>query len=140
MEPIVVTWREILLAGAIVVFVYIAEAVLFLLKMQRSAANSRHLPLEALQARVTTLEAELSALKEMLDRPVPLAIVAKPVSEPEISPSTVSAPIENTGGSAYSRAIVLARQGVDADSLSSNCGISRGEAELIIALHRFDST
>ncbi|HVC48678.1 MAG TPA: DUF2802 domain-containing protein [Burkholderiales bacterium] len=36
---------------------------------------------------------------------------------------------------AYSVAIDLARQGRSAQSLASECGISRAEAELIIALH-----
>ena len=139
MEPIVVTWREILLVGAIVVFVYIAEAVLFLLKMKRASPPPRSQALDDALLRIDGLESALAAitlrLDELLSRPPAMPMQADPPSPKNDPPAA-----EPGGGSAYSRAIDLARQGVDADSLSTNCGISRGEAELIIALHRFDST
>jgi len=36
----------------------------------------------------------------------------------------------------YNRAILLARQGYDAARLSEECGISRGEAELIVSMQK----
>jgi hypothetical protein len=38
--------------------------------------------------------------------------------------------------SPYNQAIQMARQGLSASEVSSRCGISRGEAELIVALYR----
>lgn len=138
MEPIVVTWREILLVGAVVVFVYIAEAVLFLLKMKRTSPQPRSQALDDALTRIDSLEAALAAMNLRLNElQSPSAI---PVQAEFPSPKNGPPAVEPGSGSAYSRAIDLARQGVDADSLSTNCGISRGEAELIIALHRFDST
>lgn len=40
------------------------------------------------------------------------------------------------GGSPYSQAIAMARRGVSVGEIAASCGISRGEAELIVALHR----
>jgi hypothetical protein len=38
--------------------------------------------------------------------------------------------------SPYNLAIQMARQGANANDVASGCGISRGEAELIVALYR----
>jgi hypothetical protein len=38
--------------------------------------------------------------------------------------------------SPYNQAILMARQGAPAAEVASTCGISRGEAELIVALYR----
>ncbi|WP_084658532.1 DUF2802 domain-containing protein [Chitinimonas taiwanensis] len=37
---------------------------------------------------------------------------------------------------AYAQAIRLAKQGMDSSAVAAGCGISRGEAELIVALYR----
>ncbi|MEJ2573771.1 MAG: DUF2802 domain-containing protein [Gammaproteobacteria bacterium] len=37
---------------------------------------------------------------------------------------------------AYTRAIRLAQKGVDVNELVENCGLSRGEAELLLRIHR----
>lgn len=41
----------------------------------------------------------------------------------------------STGASPYQRAIQLARQGRDVTSIAEGCGLSRGEAELIVSMH-----
>ncbi|WP_269531991.1 DUF2802 domain-containing protein [Chitinimonas sp. BJYL2] len=38
--------------------------------------------------------------------------------------------------SAYSQAMRLAKEGLDSAEVAAGCGISRGEAELIVALYR----
>lgn len=38
--------------------------------------------------------------------------------------------------SAYSQAIRLAQQGLDSAAVAAGCGISRGEADLIVAIYR----
>lgn len=135
MESIVVTWRELLVAGAIVAVVYIAEAGLFLAKLKRTSA-SRPPAFDAIQSKLLVLEQELAELRLQL-----AAIKSVPPPPPVVEPlvPAVAADTVDIPPSTYSRAIELARQGLDADWLSANCGISRGEAELIIALHRFDS-
>lgn len=135
MESIVVTWRELLVAGAIVVAIYVAEACLFLVKLKRTPAP-RQPGQDALMARLAALEDEMAELRVQLA--MATAVVAPQVKEAEVPVATRDALDISPG--AYSKAIELARQGLDADLLSANCGISRGEAELIIALHRFDST
>jgi hypothetical protein len=43
-------------------------------------------------------------------------------------------PLEQT----YAHAIRLAQRGVDVDELVENCGLARGEAELLLRIHRVD--
>ena len=39
----------------------------------------------------------------------------------------------------YAHAIQMAQQGLNVNEVAASCGISRGEAELIVALHRNQS-
>ena len=57
--------------------------------------------------------------------------VARPQGELERLKSATPSAI-----SPYNQAIQMARQGLSASEVSSRCGISRGEAELIVALYR----
>ncbi|PHV12473.1 DUF2802 domain-containing protein [Chitinimonas sp. BJB300] len=43
---------------------------------------------------------------------------------------------EPVGETAYAQAMRLAGQGLDSSAVAAGCGISRGEAELIVALYR----
>jgi hypothetical protein len=40
----------------------------------------------------------------------------------------------------YREAVEMAEQGVDSAEVAENCGISRAEADLIVALHRSRAT
>lgn len=139
MESIVITWRELLLLAAIAIFVYVAEAVMFLLKLKKIRPASSVVDLSAIQRQIDGLAAHVDLLQQSLSK-----LAAQPVSQPEFdkppAPAVMPAasPTRDTP-SAYGKAIELAKQGLDPDSLASQCSISRGEAELIIALHRFDS-
>ena len=63
---------------------------------------------------------------------------APPSHSPQVS--VQSAPVHNAlPTSPYNQAVELAKQGYDAAALASNCGISRGEADLIVALYRTQS-
>lgn len=134
MESIVISWRELLLLAAIAIFVYVAEAVMFLLKLKKIRPSQSAVDLSPIQSQIDNLSERLDLLQQSVAvlavRPVERQ---EPVSIAEIAPPVREAP------SAYSKAIELARQGLDPDSLAQRCSISRGEAELIIALHRFDS-
>lgn len=140
MESIVITWRELLLLAAIAIFVYIAEAVMFLLKLKKIRPATVAVDLSAVQSQIDGLTARVDLLQHSLSK-----FAAQPVElTPDFEQSPVLAvppapPVTRETPSAYGKAIELAKQGLDPDSLASQCSISRGEAELIIALHRFDS-
>jgi len=141
-DPIVVTWRELLLVGAVVALVYVAEAALFYVRLRQATRSARSRGDPAIQARLDVLEQDVATLRHQLlevqltaSRPM---AVAAPTPSAVLVPPERAAPEPPSAG--YSKAIELARQGLDAGYLSANCGISRGEAELIIALHRFDAT
>lgn len=139
MESIVITWRELLLLAAIAIFVYLAEAVMFLLKLKKIRPAAPAVDLSAIQAQIDVLAARVDLLQQSLSK-----FAAQPVPPPDIEQPPVLAvspapPVTRETPSAYGKAIELAKQGLDPDSLASQCSISRGEAELIIALHRFDS-
>lgn len=132
MNAIVVTWRELLVAGAVVLGIYVAEWLMFLRTSKRSRDKAGVTPAvqpnDELEQRIAGLESELSQLKRAF-----VALASQPPrAEEEPSPPASAA-------TPYAQAVELARQGMDAATLSSQCGISRGEAELIIALYRFDS-
>jgi len=123
LESIVITWRELLVVVAIILAVYIAE----LLLLTRSGGASLRKPRllgairqkreeSALRKEVAELQKRIAALEEHLGQPMEAAAPASPPSP-------------------YLRAIQMAKQGHDAESVSSSCGISRSEAELIIAMH-----
>lgn len=65
---------------------------------------------------LSTLRREVESLKSQLE---------------STSNKVPSPPVE----SAYSQAIKLAQQGLDSAAVAAGCGISRGEADLIVAIY-----
>ena len=124
MEAIVVTWRELLLVVIAVLAFQVGE---FLLLMRwlgtpgtrpwRRAAKASAEPgaIEELTREVAELRKRVARLQGEVER-----LQATPA--PSVSP--------------YNLAIQMARQGASAGDVASGCGISRGEAELIVALYR----
>jgi len=114
----VLSWKELLIGGIIVLAVYIAEMLLLLGSGKslglpfgrRRAANSE---LDEIKVRLARLEARLA-----------------PPTENDQSADT----IVEIASTPYSRAFRLAKQGVDVTQVAANCGISRAEAELIVAM------
>lgn len=120
MESIVITWRELLLVVVVVLGVYVAEMLLMMrssgglrkprwlgMIQEKKVETELRRQLEELRHRVEQLEANLPVKKEGDEADTP-----------------------------YNRAILLARQGYDAARLSEECGISRGEAELIVSMQK----
>src|SRR5262249_6118449 len=124
MEAFVVTWRELLVVVIGVLAIYVAELLLLLKwsnkpgrRQGKSGAKAEHdaVAHEALTREVSDLRRQVARLQGEVDK-----LQAPPV--PSVSP--------------YNQAIQMARQGASAGDVASGCGISRGEAELIVALYR----
>jgi uncharacterized protein YciW len=120
-ESIVITWRELLIVVVLLLAVYIAEMLLLMrsgsgLFRKRRAAEPTPNETEtsALRDEVANLRARLDALEHYVQQ-----VQAESTSE----------------SSPYNRAIQMAKQGRDIGSISERCGISRGEAELIVSMH-----
>ena len=113
----VITWKELLLFGIIVLAVYIAELLLLMgsgkslglrfwrRREERQDLAAVKIQLAALEARLAKLEAAGSSAEDM-------EIVSTP----------------------YGKAFTLAKQGMDVAQVALSCGISRAEAELIVAM------
>ena len=123
MEALVVTWREVLVVVIAVLAVYVAELILLLRwsgrwgngakRAVRPSADQR--AVDGLTREVGELRKQVARLQGDLDK-------------------LRSAPAGSV--SPYNLAIQMARQGASASDVASGCGISRGEAELIVALYR----
>lgn len=121
MSGIVITWQQLLFLAVIVIGIYVAELLLFLRKSAQQSSgrgpdSGGRDEMRKLQHDVQVLREEVALLTARLE--------ARPGS------------LDNEAESPYSQAIKLARQGLDSTAVASGCGISRGEAELIVALYR----
>jgi cell division protein FtsB len=123
MESFVITWRELLVVVVLVLAVYIAEMLLLMrsggnrglrLWKKGALASAQNREVEELRVEVRELRERISRLEGDMGKQQSVIEAATP----------------------YNQAIQLAKQGVDASDLAASCGISRGEAELIIALYR----
>lgn len=128
MGSFVITWRELLIIVVLVLAVYVAEMLLLMrFGSARRFSFGRKDSDGAMQVRVpASVTEELASLKEKvasLEREVQHL---KTSSQHNVTP--------------YSQAIQLAQQGLDAGEVAASCGISRGEAELIVALYRSHSS
>lgn len=131
MESFVITWRELLIVVAAVLAIYVAELLLLLRanKTGEPGFNWRRSSLDKVfQSRLENLEIEVADLRQQITQlETGMARVELPSTAPPPPP-----PLQTP----YSQAIQLAQSGLDADAVASSCGISRGEAELIVAMHR----
>lgn len=116
----VITWKELLIAGIIVLAVYIAE-LLLLMSSGKSIGlafwrgRKANFELDELKNRLAAMEIRLARLEESGD-----------------SADTFGEEASNS----YGKAFKLAKQGMDVAQVAASCGISRSEAELIVAMQR----
>ncbi|MEO1765700.1 DUF2802 domain-containing protein [Thiobacter aerophilum] len=114
----VLTWKEVLIGAMVILGVYIAE---LLLLMYSSRGQGGGLWRRGTQAReLMELKRELAELRERLNR---------------LEQASSRAP-EETPATPYTKAFHLAKQGLDVAEVAASCGISRAEAELIVAMQR----
>jgi hypothetical protein len=124
MEAFVVTWRELLVAVVVVLAIHVAELALllrwsgapgprWLRRWARAGAEGS--AGEQLTREIADLRGQVARLQGEIDR-------LRAVPATSVSP--------------YNQAIQMARQGASASEVASGCRISRGEAELIVALYR----
>ncbi len=132
MNGIVITWTQLLYISLVLILFYAAELLLFLRKsaQNKSRTPTEHKELAEQQAQIIELQREVESLKVRL---ATLLVQQAPLST--LSPGMAL----NDDDTPYSQAIRLAQQGADAEKVSAACGISRGEADLIVALYRTGS-
>lgn len=120
MDAIVISWRELLVAIVLAAFVYLLEV--WLGSRRRRAGADKAARGEDMAVELARLREEVTAMRQRLDT------LETRVGAPPSKMSEAETP--------YGRAVRLARDGLSAQELANRCGISRGEAELIVALHR----
>ena len=131
MESFVITWRELLLVAVLVLAVYIAEMLLLMRSAkprgwriwQRGAEANAQAQIK--NREMQSLELEFAQLHEQVDR------LQKELDQMKAQQAAVTP---------YTHAIQMAQQGLNVNEVAASCGISRGEAELIVALHRNQSS
>jgi len=121
LENLTFSGRELLifviLAVVFATVVYLLETLLFSRRRKPAATPQLDEHLEALRGELAALEARVENLE------------AKPPLESAL----------DTQATTLASAMRLAREGASAQELAARLGISRSEAELIIALQRADS-
>lgn len=133
MESFVITWRELLLVAVLVLAVYIAEMLLLMRSAkprgwriwQRGAEANVQAQSQVKNREVQSLELEFALLHEQVDK------LQKELDQLKAQQAAVTP---------YTHAIQMAQQGLNVNEVAASCGISRGEAELIVALHRNQSS
>ncbi len=118
MEGTGLSWQTILIAVAVVVIVQGVALALW-----RWSSNRRVVAATQPQNFLitSTLTQEIDDLKERMAA-LKAEVQGLKATKPAVSP--------------YNQALHMAKQGYGVSEVASQCGISRGEAELIIALYR----
>lgn len=125
--------------------VYAAVAVLVVLAMALWLALRALRRAEQLEQRQAQLEAGLAEAREALERAETAAREAAAENERReaeidgrlagIEEQQEQLRLLDEGSSGYGQAIRLAQQGASAEDLARDCGLNRGEAELLVSLH-----
>ena len=114
LEELTFTGRELLIAVVLATAVYLFEVLLFSRRRKQREEGAHAARMDALQDEIEVLKTRLQALE------------ARPPVESSLDTQALN----------YAEAVRLARVGASADELAASLGISRAEAELIIALRR----
>jgi hypothetical protein len=116
LSTVTLTWAHVLVIAFAAIGVYVIELASFMRAAKRQAHQER-----ATQARLEAMAAELAALRERADG------LARELDELRRGPKS---------SGQYREAVEMAERGLDSNALAENCGISKAEADLIVALYR----
>lgn len=113
---VTLTWYQVFVVAAAAVGFYALEVWLFLRMARRQAEQD-----SARRSRLDELGAEVAVLREQV------AGLSSDLSAVRRAPQS---------SGQYREAVEMAERGLDAAAVAENCGISRAEADLIVALYR----
>ncbi len=113
---ITLTWYQVLVIALAALGLYAIELLSFLRAARRQSRQEQRT-----QERLEVLTAELASLREQ-------------VNDLATDLNAVRRAPQSSGQ--YREAVEMAEQGLDAAAVADNCGISRAEADLIVALYR----
>ena len=116
LSTITLTWPQVLVIALAAIGLYVIELVLFMRATSRQAERER-----LTSQRLEAMAAELGALQERADA------LAKELDAIRRGPKS---------SGQYREAVEMAEQGLEASAVADSCGISRAEADLIVALYR----
>ncbi len=120
LSSVTLTWYQVFVIAAAAVGFYALELWFFLRAARKQAEHEA-----AGRARLDALGADVAALREQV------AGLSADLSAVRRAPQS---------SGQYREAVEMAEQGRDAAAVADNCGISRAEADLIVALHRSRAT
>lgn len=107
------TWLELVVVAVLLTALNVF-VIFWLTRSMRRDTLTADAEREALRAEVEILREENARWRSALAQPA----------------------TDRSAASPYSRAIEMARNGAEISTIAGTCGISRGEAELLVALHR----
>jgi type IV secretory pathway VirB10-like protein len=152
LEAIVVTWRELLVVVILVLAVYIAEMLLMMraggalrkprwlsIIHEKTVEAELRQQLEALTKRVAMIETGIALKASLPTQPLSSAefdwsVTPTPPIPPSLPETSQEEKVESE--TAYQRAVKMAQQGGEAQTLVDECGISHSEAELIVSMYK----
>lgn len=145
MSALTITWGQVLFVALIVLAVYVAEMAFFYWRL-RQHHFAEHLALVRLRALEKNFEAlqhrvQAESTTSLMLRDMPPPVVQTPSHPPSPAAEQVvvipkkTPPPEPDSTASYNQAIDLAKEGANAQQLSRECGLSRGEADLIVSLY-----
>lgn len=118
-DSIVISWRELLIVVLIVLGVYVAEMLLLLRRNGKPSLSVFRRRREHMDE-MTLLRADIVELKQRL----------------ELLEAQQNGGRSGGVGTRYEEAVAMAQRGLSADDVSAQCGLSRAEADLIVALYQ----
>lgn len=120
MSALIISWEQVLVALIAVLALYVVELFFALRHNVQRVAQ----PTNASED-VIRLQHDLASLRDRF------AELQRVVDEMHAN---------RPGETPYGKAIHLAQQGADSSEVAASCGISRAEADLIVALYRTNSS
>jgi hypothetical protein len=117
LDQLAFTGRELLVALILATLIYLVEVLLFSRRKKNTPASDTRAEFAALKQEIQGLKARLEALE------------SRPPMESAL----------DTQKAIHADAIRMAREGASPQELADRLGISRTEADLIIALHKSES-